>query len=482
MAGKSIKYFVLFYSMYFIGHFSMSMVYWLGLKATIACGIVSCAAIIFTFWKAAGRSEGTKEIHYGIFSGFFIWCFFGEFLEHEGIMAIAATEALPALAAYILLTSLIVYRRYLPTGIRFALGHFGCVWLLHFILVNQAEVLQVKHPEVFHISITVTGLVFLLTTLFLFFKLIGERSERAFVAYLLLAFIFFWATAETLQVMHIVPDYTYYSYWTRKLSPGSKAPTHINYLDRNRTDTLYTSQKETFMPLSQKVATYESMQALRSVRIREEVMKNLFQSSDNLKKKMASFKEHYEWENKETQESACYLLERLSVPLSMDDFTRKLDETMKQECREEVDKKTLWKVMEESFLATTLDTFKKLLKKYVQQCKEGKVINKDYYKPETGSLKNVHVFDKVKEKITFVRECYNWENEETQELACYLLERFPSLLLTGDLIKIVDGKMEEENKNTVDEVLFFQAMEETFLVTATVTFDNLIKRYAQQFK
>jgi len=42
--------------------------------------------------------------------------------------------------------------------------------------------------------------------------------------------------------------------------------------------------------------------------------------------------------------------------------------------------------------------------------------------------------------------------------------------------------MKEENKNRVDEALFFQTMEETFLVTATVTLDNLIKRYAQQFQ
>jgi len=409
MVGKSITYLVLFYSMYFIGHFSMSMAYRLGLIATVVCGIISCVAIIFTFWKAAGRSEGKKEIDYGIVSGFFIWCFFGEFLEHEEIMAIAAIEALPALAAYMLIVSLIVYRRYLPIGTRFALSHFGCVWLLHFILVNQAEVLQVKHPAVFNISITVTGLVFLLAAFFLFFKLFGERSERAFVAYLLLSFIFFWATVETLQVMHIVPDYTYYAYWTKKLSTETQAPTYTHYRDRNRIDTHYLSRKGTFIPVSQKGLPYVSGQALGPARTGEEVM-------------------------------------------------------------------------EESFVSATVSTFKQLLTKYVQQFKEKEVLKGDYYKPGSGSLDAVPVFDRVREKITFVREYYDWENEETQELACYLLERFPSLLLPGDLIKRVDEKMKEENKNRVEEALFFQAMEETFLVTATVTLDNLIKRYAQQFQ
>jgi hypothetical protein len=482
MAGKSITHLVLFYSMYFIGHFGMSTAYRCGLTATVACGVISCAAIIFTFWKAAGRSEGKKEIHYGIFSGFFIWCFFGEFLEHEEFMTIAVIEALPFLVAYILIVSLIVYRRYVPIGTRFALGHFGCVWLLHFILVNQAEVLQVKHPEVFHISIIVTGLVFLLTALFFFFKLIGVRSEGAFVAYLLLSFIFFWSTVETLQVMHIVPDYTYYSYWIKKLSPGSKAPTHTHYSNQNWIDTLYTSRKRTFIPVSQKGATYVSVQALGDVGTGEEVMTSIFQSSDNIKKKIAHLKDHYEWKNKETQELACYLLERFPVPLSMEDFSRKLDEKMEQGERELVDKETFCKVMEESYVKATVDTFKNLLKKYVQQFKEEKGLRRDYYTPEGGLLHNEYVFERVKEKIAFVREYYDWEKEETQELACYLLERFPSLLLPGDLITIVDGKLGKENKNTLDEALFFQAMKETFLVTATVTFDSFIKGYAQQIK
>ena len=482
MAGKSILYLVLFYSMYFIGHFGMSMAYQLGPTATVACGIVSCAAIILTFWKAAGRSGGRKEIHSGIISGFFIWCFFGEFLEHEEIMTIAGIEALPFLIAYILIASLIVYRRYVPIGTRFALGHFGCVWLLHFILVNQAEVLQVKHPAVFHVSIIVTGLIFLLTALVLFFKLIEERSERAFIAYLLLSFIFFWATVETLQVMHILPDYTYYAYWTKKLSTGPQASTYMHFFDRNRIDTIYTSQKGTFTPASQKGAHYRSMQALGGVRTGKEVMKKLLQSSDNRKKKIASFKEHYAWENKEIREQAGYLLEQFPAPLSLDEFTRKLDVAMKQDGREVVDKATFCTVMGKSYVTAIVDTFKHLRTKYVQQFKEEKVINGDYYIPESGSLDTVHVFDKVKEKITFVREYYDWENEETQELACYLLERFPSLLLPGDLITIVDGKLGKENKNTLNEALFFQAMKETFLVTATLTFDSFIKGYAQQIK
>ena len=81
---------------------------------------------------------------------------------------------------------------------------------------------------------------------------------------------------------------------------------------------------------------------------------------------------------------------------------------------------------------------------------------------ETWPLKSVPISEKVREKILFIRAYYEWENEEIQELACYLLERFPSLLLTGDLITLVDEKMEKKNKNTVSETLFFQGMEEIY--------------------
>ena len=139
------------------------------------------------------------------------------------------------------------------------------------------------------------------------------------ITYLGLSFIFFWATVKTLQVMHIVPDYTYYSYWTKKLSPGLKAPSSAQYFDRNRIDALYTSRKGACIPVTQKGAPCRSVQALEAARTGEEVM-------------------------------------------------------------------------EKSFLSTTVDTFKCLLTKYVQQFKEEKVRGRDYSKPECKPLPAVPVF------------------------------------------------------------------------------------------
>ena len=75
MAMKSIRLLTLFYAMYFLGHLSMSTVYRLGTTATTVFGCASLLAVIFTLWKAAGRSESAKECVYGIVAGFFVWCF-----------------------------------------------------------------------------------------------------------------------------------------------------------------------------------------------------------------------------------------------------------------------------------------------------------------------------------------------------------------------------------------------------------------------
>ena len=177
-----------------------------------------------------------------------------------------------------LTTSLVLYKQSLPMGIRFALGHFTSVWLLHFILVNQAEVLQFTYPELFNITITLTGLVFFLTALFTIVKTVVTQSERAFVAYLLLSFILVWATVETLQVMHIVPDYTYYTYWSRKLSPGTK---HVSL-------------------------------------------------SEKANKKIELIRKRYVWNNKQMQDRACSFLKRLPSPQFLDDFSSRLEKTMKK--------------------------------------------------------------------------------------------------------------------------------------------------------
>ena len=428
MAMKSIRLLTLFYAMYFLGHLSMSTVYRLGTTATTVFGCASLLAIIFTLWKAAGRSESTKECVYGIVAGFFIWCFAGEFLEHEGILEIAALKAAPALILFLLITSFILYKQYLSIGVRFALGHFASVWLLHFILVYQADVLQYTYPEVFNTSIILTGITIFLSALFTIFKTLVTRSERASVAYLLLSFILVWAIVETLQVMHIVPDYTYYAYWNRKLSPGTK---HVSLSERAH-------------------------------------------------KKIELIKKRYVWDNKQMQDRACSFLKRLPSPQFLDDFSTRLERTMKKQNRKNIDEALFFKVIKDSFVTTTTSAFDNLLQATVQQFKDD-ILQHRSQKEAVLIQQNAFTIQAARaEKLTFIREHYKWENSATLELACYLLSKFSiQFLSSNEFIKALDNKLVHAQKDTVDENLLCQVMRESFSAATETVFTNLVRTHVQ---
>ncbi len=429
MAMKSIRLLTLFYAMYFLGHLSMSTVYRLGTTATTVFGSASLLAVIFTLWKAAGHSESTKECVYGIVAGFFIWCFAGEFLEHEEILEIAALKAAPLLILYLFTTSLILYKKYLSIGVRFALGHFASVWLLHFILVNQADVLQYTYPEVFNTSIILTGIAFFLSALFTIFKTWVTRSERASVAYLLLSFILVWATVETLQVMHIVPDYTYYAYWNRKLSPGTK---HVSL-------------------------------------------------SEKANKKIELIKNRYVWDNKQMQDRACSFLTRLPSPQFLDDFSSRLEMTMKKQNRKNIDEALFYKVIKDSFVTTTTSTFDNLLQATVQQFKDDISQNRGQNEAVLIQQNPFTIQAARAKKLTFIREHYRWENSSTLELACYLLSKFSiQFLSSNEFIKSLDNKLVQAKKDTVDENFLCQVMRESFSAATETVFTNLVRTHVQK--
>ncbi len=423
MIGKTIRLLILFYTIYFLGHLSMSTVYRLGSTATLVFGSVSLIAIILTLWKAAGRAEGTREIVYGIVAGFCIWCFAGEFLEHEGILEIAALRTMPLLAIYAPTTLFIIHKKYLPIGVSFALGHFGGVWVLHSILVNQVEVLEFHNPQLFSVSITITGFTFSLMALFMIGKAVKACGERVFIAYLLSSFILAWATVETLQVMHIIPDYTYYTYWHRKVS-GDSPPASF---------------------------------------------------SETADKKIKLIVDCYIWQNKEMQERAYSLLKQLPSPYFLDDFKGRVDEAMKNKNKMNLDEPLFYRIMKESFVTTTTSSFDNLLKKSVKQFKEGVSKNQNRYTPAVFEKGVSPLQAKGAEKMAFIKEHYRWKNTQAFELACHLLSTFSIQFLSHDgLIRRLNNKLFETKKSTVDETLLCQAMKECFTESTETIFTNLL--------
>ena len=366
---------------------------------------------------------------YGIVAGFFAWCFAGEFLEHEGILEITVLKAIPVLAAYVLATLFIIRKKYLPMGVRFALVHFGGVWLLHCILINQMEVLQSNYPKLFSVSITITGFAFCLIALFMIGKTLKARGERAFAAYLLSSFILTWATVETLQVMRIIPNYTYYTYWQRKFSGESKQD-----------------------PFSEKAD-----------------------------KKIKLIVDNYVWKSKERKERAYSFLKRLPSPYFLDDFSSRIDEAMKNKNGIHLDEALFYRLMKESFVTTTTSSFENLLKESVEQFKERVSENQNLNKPAVVVHETTSFQAKNAEKMTFIKEHYRWESTEALELACHLLSTFSIQFLSHDgLIRKLDNKLIKTKKSTVDETLLCQVMKESFSESTEKIFTNLLTIHAQQ--
>lgn len=429
MTRRIIAYLALLYAMYFLGHVGMSMAYGMGPSATTAMGVGLATATVVSLWMASGGSEGKREMVWGIVAGFFLWCFFGEFLEHERIIALAEGQATALLVPSVTMISYAVYKKLLPVGMRFSLGHFGCVWLLHAILVHQMAVIKPLYPELFTILLPGTGLAFLLISLLMLFKTVTAGSEKAFMAHLLLCFIYFWGTMETLQAMNFLPDYTCYAYWEKGSSCGSGAG-----------------------PLK-----------------------------DEVDSKIALIRKRYRWNDQEAEKRAYSLLKRIPSPGFIEDFGVSLEQQMKGKGGQEMDGELFYGVMEESFVKAAASAFDRLLKTEIEQFKTAPA-REEHQCTDQASYPNWHFpREAVREKIAFIKEHYPWETAQTRELAGYLLNRFSLQFLTGDeFIKQLDEKRVQGKAGTLSEELLCRVMQEHFTATSRTVFQNLVKINVQE--
>jgi len=417
-------YLILFYSIYFLGHFCMSFAYGLGPPATTALGACLCAAVLITLWKAAACSEDKKEAVWGIFAGLFLWCLLGELLEHEGILSLVSPAAAALLVPFVLLIAYVMYRSLLPVGMRFALGHFGCVWLLHAVLVNQAEMLQKHHSLMFSFATPALGLAFLLIALLMLVKAVRARSDNARLAFLLPSFIFFWATVETAQVLDLLPDYTCYAYW----SGGSSSRSPVN-------------------PMEETMDT-----------------------------QIAEMEKRYAWGDPQAEKRAYTVIKGLPSPHFIDDFRSRLDRQLQTEGGKHVDETRFYRLMEESFVETSTSAFKQVLTTCVEQFKSAAPSRRTPHLKYTAYPGSRPFREDLDGTIALIRERYNWESLYTRELAAYLLNRFSIQFLTGgDFIKRLDEALVRENADLLGEKLFCRAMEEHFAATCRAVFKNLMK-------
>lgn len=417
-------YFTLLYGIYFLGHFCMSFAYGLGPPATTALGAGLCAAVLITLWKASACSEDSKEAVWGMFAGFFLWCLLGELLEHEGILSLVSPAAATLLVPFILLIAYVIYRSLLPVGMRFALGHFGCVWLLHAILINQEEMLQKCPSLLLSFSAPALGLAFLFIALLMLVKTVRARSDNARLAFLLPSFIFFWATVETAQVLDVLPDYTCYAYW----SSGNSFRSQTNLME------------------------------------------------ETMDKHIAEMEERYVWEDQQAEQRAFTVIKGLPSPHFIDDFRARLERQLHKEGENHMDETRFYRLMEESFVETSTSAFKQVLTTSVQQFKSDTRSSRTPHPASTAYSDSRPFREDPDGTIALIRERYNWESLYTRELAAHLLNRFSIQFLSGDdFVKRLDEALVRENADLLGEQLFCRSMEEHFAAACRAVFKNLMQ-------
>ena len=93
--------------------------------------------------------------------------------------------------------------------------------------------------------------------------------------------------------------------------------------------------------------------------------------------------------------------------------------------------------------------------------------------------------DKFTEKAASLKERYEWADEGTEALAGYLLEIMPEAARGPGmeaLMKALDRRIVIEGNDIVDEIIFFQALEDTAPSHLVPAMMESIKHYSQQYK
>jgi hypothetical protein len=101
------------------------------------------------------------------------------------------------------------------------------------------------------------------------------------------------------------------------------------------------------------------------------------------------------------------------------------------------------------------------------------------------AMKSYSPEDEFAEKITALKERYEWADEETKELAGFLLELMPEPARDRGveaLMNELDEKIEVEGNDKVDEEIFFQALEHTVPSHLAPAMMDSIKQYSQRYK
>ncbi len=201
MLGKGLRCIAFVLSVFAVTYIGLIVVYDLGLTAVIITGIALLVLGLGLLVLAERAREGRVVNYCGILAGLFLWSALGEVATQLNLMDLAEWRMFPILLVFTFLVVLVGTRRYLPSGILFALGHFNAIWILHMIMVNQYEFWGKTSLKTYPSC----GLVALLAILSAYLMTKRSRSETQNMAYALATLLLSWTTLEYVWGWELIP-------------------------------------------------------------------------------------------------------------------------------------------------------------------------------------------------------------------------------------------------------------------------------------
>ncbi|RKX70799.1 hypothetical protein DRP53_03810 [candidate division WOR-3 bacterium] len=198
MGKKGLKTLLFVLLIFACAYMALVAVYRMNIIATIVAALVFLTMGIAFLLKSITIEDERKRNYYGIFSGLFLWAVFGEVFEHLGILEIANWRMFPILVVFLLVSFGV--KRYLPTGVMFSLGHFGGIWFLHAIMINQFELLGRDHWSTY-----LGAAIFLSLAVFFGFRMKGSKGDNENMAYALALLLVAWSVLEYIWGWRLLP-------------------------------------------------------------------------------------------------------------------------------------------------------------------------------------------------------------------------------------------------------------------------------------
>lgn len=171
-----------------------------GTAATAAAGLGFLILGIGLLVPSLGWPDSRKANYFAMLSGLFLWAAIGEAAHKLGFADLAAREMLPPLVCFVLLLAVVALRTHLPGALVFSAGHFAAIWVLHFVMIYEFEVLG-GESWVTRATCPLCALIAVASA----FAMTKTKTDTRNMAWSLMLLLFSWTVLEYAWAWRLLP-------------------------------------------------------------------------------------------------------------------------------------------------------------------------------------------------------------------------------------------------------------------------------------